>query len=353
MIPYLSEKFKILSLFSIVLVIYIHMYYTEGESYKTLSFIEGLIGGSIGKIAVPLFYFISGYLFFLKAEKGITAILAKMRKRIKTLLVPYLLANTLTFIFYVILNILTQIIPPLDKVVNFKVLSWMHLNIVEILHHIYCGPIAFQLWFVRDLILIVIISPLIFLWLKKILAINSSAWWTIIIAWVPFVCLFLIGYISLFWGLLWVSAGGIFAISKKISLTTSNISTIKALLLILTTLSLCLMNALHILPTYLSSCIPFIGVPAIWILYDKFSKGIHLSNLLISEMCSYTFFIYLIHEPILNIFKKLPLLISRSELCMIISYLIIPLIFCICAIYLGRLLKSKMPKFYHVYTGGR
>lgn len=95
---YLSMKLKILSFISIVMVIFIHMYYVEGESYVVLRKIEQLIGQRICLIAVPLFYIISGYLFFLKTSKAIYSFQDKLKKRIKTLLVPYIIANILSLI---------------------------------------------------------------------------------------------------------------------------------------------------------------------------------------------------------------------------------------------------------------
>lgn len=105
MTTYLSQKFKILSAISILMVLYIHMYYTEGKSLPILQIIEGTMG-QYCLVAVPLFYLISGYLFFLKMPEGIHSIPGKLRKRVRTLLIPYIIANILTFAFYVALNML-------------------------------------------------------------------------------------------------------------------------------------------------------------------------------------------------------------------------------------------------------
>lgn len=101
---YLSRKLKLLSAFSIVMVIYIHMYYTEGAHMPTLNLIESSIGGGFNRTAVPLFYIISGYLFFLKVPDGFRSIEGKMKKRVRTLLIPYVIANAFTFLFYCGMN---------------------------------------------------------------------------------------------------------------------------------------------------------------------------------------------------------------------------------------------------------
>lgn len=101
--------------------------------------------------------------------------------------------------------------------------------------------------------------------------------------------------------------------------------------------------------------IPLVGIPAIWGIYDIIAHtyATYTNNRLTTAYFSYTFFVYLCHEPLLNIFKKLPLLISRSETTFIASYILTPIIFYIFACCLGRLIKALSPKIYYVYTGGR
>lgn len=341
----LSDKIKVLSFISIIMVIYIHMYYTEGENMYILNRIETFLGGSICSIAVPLFYIISGYLFFLKAH-DIHSIFTKMKKRVKTLLIPYLLANIFTFIFYVILNILTLYNSTLDKVVNFKVLETFDNGFLQVFLDIFWGPIAFQLWFVRDLMLIILISPLIYICLKRLVKSKNG----LVLLCIIEAFLFFIHASALFWFVL----GGIFSLTPLVYLKDLSRWKKTGILLSILFLSLCFTNTLQLLPKSLISIIPLIGVPTIWILYDNLVKGkILCTNEIIAELCNYTFFIYLIHEPTLNIFKKLPLLFNRSETTLIISYLIIPLLFTFFAIILGRIFKKHLPKMYNIYTGGR
>lgn len=164
MTEYLSLKLRNLSAVAILMVIYIHMFYREGTEMPGLMFVEKSVG-SLCTVAVPLFYAISGYLFFLKVPHGLESISLKLRKRVRTLLVPYLLANILTFLFYVVLNLIAIKVPAIGGVVNFKIFNTMQadgwagtLNLVFL-----NPPIAFQLWFVRDLMAVMLFSPVIWL----------------------------------------------------------------------------------------------------------------------------------------------------------------------------------------------
>jgi surface polysaccharide O-acyltransferase-like enzyme len=288
------------------------MYYTEGAAYDILRFFETFIGDGLCLVAVPLFYAISGYLFFVKVPDGIRSIFPKMRKRVRTLLIPYFLANTLT---------LTYISP----------------------------PIAFQLWFVRNLMVIILFSPFIYLWLHYTVKAKTKYGLTsYIIIWI---LLFLFGAGNGYTvALMWFSLGGFMALS-----TIEFHWTIRKPDVVFLSVYLCLsvFHALNLFSPIITPWIPLFGIPAIWFIYDRLTCRKLIKNRIPGELCSYTFFIYLIHEPFLNIFKKLPLLISKNEYWMTACYLLIPVIFVIVVCIIGYYLKKYIPRFYTIYTGGR
>lgn len=85
MTPFLSQKIKLLSLISIILVLYIHSgfhdYPNEIQGMPFNFKLQDFISGKIGRCAVPLFYAISGYLFFLNLNNK-NILWAKIKKRI-------------------------------------------------------------------------------------------------------------------------------------------------------------------------------------------------------------------------------------------------------------------------------
>ena len=348
--PYLSQKLRILSLVAILMVIYVHMYYTEGAAYDILRFFETFIGDGLCLVAVPLFYAISGYLFFVKIPDGIRSIFPKMRKRVRTLLTPYFLANTLTLFFYVTLNFIALNIPAIDSVLNFRVLDTINKGLIETLTLTYISPpIAFQLWFVRNLMVIILFSPFIYLWLHYTVKAKTKYGLTsYIIIWI---FLFLFGAGNGYTvALMWFSLGGFMALS-----TIEFHWTIRKPDVVFLSVYLCLsvFHALNLFSPIITPWIPLFGIPAIWFIYDRLTRGKLIKNLIPGELCNYTFFVYLIHEPFLNVFKKLPLLISKNEYWMTACYLLIPIIFVIVACIIGHYFKKYIPKFYTIYTGGR
>lgn len=67
----------------------------------------------LSRISVPLFFFISGFLFFYHANFNLSTYKNKLKSRIKTLLIPYLLWNLIGFLIFSIkhLQILESVFP--------------------------------------------------------------------------------------------------------------------------------------------------------------------------------------------------------------------------------------------------
>ncbi len=169
MTQYLSDKLRVLSLVSIIFVLYIHSSFhpNEIEGMMLNDCIQKIVSGMIGRCAVPLFYMISGYLFFLKVPNGVLSIYEKMNKRIRTLLVPYIIGC----LFFVGFGVLAALLPGTSRFMNSSLLPLLQKPMVEIFSSIFYdtgngSPCAFQLWFLRDLIVIVATSPIWYLCLR-------------------------------------------------------------------------------------------------------------------------------------------------------------------------------------------
>lgn len=99
-----------------------------------------------------------------------------------------------------------------------------------------------------------------------------------------------------------------------------------------------------------------LGIIGAWGLYDVvMGKDFSLSqHRWLATACQFTFFIYLFHEPTLNIVRKLIVVVlGKNELGYLTSYLISPWIFTVCAVFAGLLFRKYLPKVYDVCTGGR
>jgi len=130
--------------------------------------------------AVPLFYTFSGFLFFYKVKDfNKNVYFKKLKKRVDTLLVPYVFWNLLVLLFFYLLQTFFPSMTSGDikPIAEYSALDWLNS-----LWSIHGGqfPMCYQLWFIRDLIVIVIFSPIIYLLVKygKVLTllVTGSLW---------------------------------------------------------------------------------------------------------------------------------------------------------------------------------
>lgn len=348
MTQFLSDKLRVLSLISILFVLYIHSGFHSDEieemiwNYRCQEFISGMLG----RCAVPLFYVISGYLFFLKVPDGMKSIYAKIQKRIRTLLIPYIIGC----LFFVLFGVMIAITPGISKYVNGSVMPLFSEPFYQIICSVFYDsgsgtPCAFQLWFLRDLILIVATSPIWYLLLKHlrwIFVITSFGLTYIQLPFVPFFALF------------WFLLGGQLVQVKNgyggASLTMLSIVTFLLLSIVQLFMPDMIGWELVNIP------IIILGLISVWGIYDMvLGKDFKLSeHRWLATACQFTFFIYLFHEPTLNIVRKLiVVVIGKNEYGYLISYLISPWIFTICFVFIGLQFRKYLPKVYHVCTGGR
>lgn len=151
----------------IMAVVLIHCNFTGKAGPDALSaapvfaHVVKFLNGHVYSLAVPLFFFISGYLFFREGVHGFDSLMRKLRRRVKTLLVPYLLWNTIGLALF-----LLKLSPWLREM--FPQYAGYHLTLPHLLEgYIAVEPGGLQmpydmsLWFIRNLIMVLAVSPLI------------------------------------------------------------------------------------------------------------------------------------------------------------------------------------------------
>ena len=139
------EKNKITYLHFIlsVLVILIHSINNETKIEQFFSIEKG-----IGQFAVPLFFIISGFLFFRNIYTT-NDVKQKIRKRVYTLLIPYFIWNLIYYALYMLRN------------------PGMGIDVAQIIDAAFNYTYNPSFWFMYQLILLIVISPILFFALQE------------------------------------------------------------------------------------------------------------------------------------------------------------------------------------------
>lgn len=138
---YIKNKLIIFNFFMSVLVILVHSINNETNFQK-------FVVGNICQYAIPSFFIVSGFLFFVNAN-SIQIVFNKINKRIKTLLIPYLMWNVIYYFVYLVFknNFNFSLNELYNAAVNYKY-----------------NPVF---WYIFQLILIVVITPFMYYVLKN------------------------------------------------------------------------------------------------------------------------------------------------------------------------------------------
>lgn len=104
-------------------------------------------------VAIPFFFLISGFLFFYNIDQ-INDCLAKLKKRLSTLLIPYLTWNILLLIFCFALSTIPALAPQIKHTYRLEYsLYWIITKLTY-------KPIVGQFWYIRTLLIFMFFSPL-------------------------------------------------------------------------------------------------------------------------------------------------------------------------------------------------
>ncbi len=342
----------------IVGVVFVHAYYGHrtgseygeivgaSQAHIIVSIVRNFIAQGVGRITVPLFFLMSGYLFFAGFVWSKESYATKLRSRTKSLLVPFLFWNILTLLVLA----LGQAIPATSTfffdrhalIATFG--AFDYLNALIGLNRL---PIAYQFWFIRDLMILVLLVPLIHF------AIRFAP--------LPFLFLLSFRWIVDGWPLLIPTSEamlffcvGAYLASKKMSLfylDTFGVIII-VLYLAIATIDILIGN----LPPnpYLHKIGVAIGVPAALCSTKFIAQHERLRSLIIG-LSGASFFVYAIHEPLLKILMRISyrFISPESPYAILALYFLIPTITILVAVIAHRGFSSVAPRLASIVTGGR
>lgn len=301
-----------------------------------------VVTSGLGNLAVPTFFLVSGFLFFYNSGFSFAIYKKKLRRRFFSLIVPYLFWN---LAFMAAVYVIQRCAPSLNNRMLLSDYSFLDfLNSFWNFSGTGWGtPILSFTWFLRDLILMVVCTPILYVFIR-----YTRGLFVLVLA-ICFVLGVHIGLIGFPRSWLFFSMGACLGIFK--------------------------VNFAAILQKYAWVLLPF-GL-AFLILITSFSdkgviyrlyviSGVVVILSAVSSLCAHSkckqwsilaessFFIYLFHGfYIANLCVLYNRHVPLNTFTGIMGYFVIVTVACAFAVCVYWVLRRFMPKFCSVITGGR
>ena len=365
-----SRKFKFWSFISMFLLVFVHGYNLQerfmqpwtmpADALTFTSFTEYFLANGIFRFRIPMLFIISGFLYAINDTRPYGQ---RTKKRLRTLLLPYLIWSALGFAFTYFLEFFpyTRDIVSTSNVLRIDdQRSLLHdYKWYEMLARWILFPVPYQLWFIRVLLIYNIAYPAI-----RWCVTHRMAKWIFF------------GIATLMWlgtmnfGLFEGEGILFFSVGVWMQKTTFNIDVPKRWL------KPFWWGVTFILLAAVKTILAFKGpamlgeaiIPVLIILH----KLVILSGLIFTwygcnrmvEWCmvrrwfvwltAFSFMIYAVHAPLIAFVIEGVFAVASQVPCYrLLSFVFLPLIIISFAVATGALLRKIWPGFYGLLTGGR
>lgn len=354
-----SLQLALLKLLACIGVVYIHSYILHWnfftvtpEKLPIVYYVQTILSQYIARVAVPVFFSVSGYIYFAKQYQDSNW--QFFCRKFKGILWPYMLWNSIA-IFYIFLVQIPEFTRKFFTeyliISNFSFSRWVDA---------YCGwangwfPFLYPLWFLPYLFAAFIIVHIFrkyfykyewLIWAAALLNTVASSYvplHKIMLEWGP--CLRLLYAISFFtMGKLLLKYRQKLA-GKAVLLVSGGVFAAFAAASIAGLLPVVKWNPLSI----------YAGLVFIFSLTGNIGKCGAKTEKAIIFLSGFSFLIYVTHEYIMTVVVKLvyPALPAKT-FCILVPYLLIPIVLISVLVTGGWILKKLLPKVYDFLFSGR
>ena len=328
-------------------------YDLNGGNVDLVRYVVLLFSDVLPSLSVPLFFIFSGFLFFYNMDRldGETY-KKKLIKRFWTLAIPYFLWNLIAFMIKLTTSLSSKTLEihfTLSRLFNtfFYCDNWNGVFVLLTDTNKEAYPIDVPMWYVRDLMLMVLVSPLIYYVLKK-----ARIW------------------IVLFWGGLWYMVktgtvqscgfifitatffftwGGYYSICRQDFIEDMRRFKYAPLFWVITIM----IDLVHG-NSFVHCMVIILGVfSVVQIASYLLESGKVKVNKFLAD-CS--FFVFALHFLIMKRIATATFSIfhlPNNQYVLFMAYIIIPTITIVICMLLYSLLKYKLPALCNLMTGGR
>jgi fucose 4-O-acetylase-like acetyltransferase len=339
---------------------YLQPWTTPDEPLTATTFIEYLFANGLFRFRIPMLFVISGYLYALHDQLPNKE---RLGKRVRTLLVPYLiwsaLGIALVYAFELFPYTRQLVIDSHVVQIDNERMQVHQYHWYETIARWLFFPVSYQLWFIRVLLFYNIAYPAI-RW-----CVAHQQW-----RWVFF------GFVTLLWlstaGFIIAEGEGLLFFSLGVWIQKTNFSIesparwLKPFPWMVIFLSFAMIktvlafkgvdwlgSSVYPIITLLHKLTVVSGLVACWFGFDKWVAWSMKHNWFV-WLTSFSFIIYAIHAPLVAILiDGMFQWLNFVEGYRLIAFALLPTLIVIGSIAIGGVLRTLTPKLYSLLTGGR
>jgi fucose 4-O-acetylase-like acetyltransferase len=368
--PINSLKFRFWSFVSMVLLVYVHGYTLDirflqpwtvpGEPMTVTAFTEYFLANGLLRFRIPMLFIISGFLFALHDDAPHPQ---RIRKRVRTLLVPYLLWSAAGFLLVAAMEMTVlgkEIIASTRMLQIDEQRIFLHdYRWYEFIGRWIFGPIPYQLWFIRVLFFYNLAYPAIRRCVSS--AVPRRIFFSVAtLLWLMSAGFFFFeGEGLLFFSLgVWIQKSGFNIDAPAPALRP--IIWGPAFIVFCTVKTVLAFNGLGLLGEAVYPILLVLykltvisGLAAVW--YS--STGLvewFMKKQWFLQLTAFSFIIYAVHAPLIafaidGVFR----FVSHIPFYRIATFILLPTVIIGISVLAGAILRRTVPRFYGLLTGGR
>ena len=352
-----SHRVKLLRFPLILLVLYIHCYLAPvrlGSSTVSVEpaawmlALQAAWSNGFARTAVPLFFLISGYLYFVGFDGSFATYLTKTVRRVGTLLVPLLFWNLLVIGLFV----LGQSLPATSGYFNAdngRILDLTPFAFVDTLVGITHYPLAYQFWFIRDLIVIALFALPLHWVLRRtgpVVPAVLLVWWLFNPLRLPFLTVPALEATTFFTIGAWLAMA-----ARPLFPPVTWLRWLTPLYLAFLTCNVA--TRMTTGQTILYCVTILIGIVFVLALTSLVRPGSRLSRALVTLSLA-SFFVFAAHEPLMTLCRKLIYrALPASQATIFTAYALLPLALAAILVAVYFALRRIAPRFTAIISGGR
>lgn len=352
---YFWKKKTVVSFILALFVIMIHSTAIEqyvlqlqiDEGKIAAGFVDNLLSETLVRVAVPMFFMLAGATLFRNYENKLY--LSKVRSRVKSLIVPYLIWNTLVMLFY----LLCSYTPIYTLFLGRERFLLTLPNVIEAVFFYKCN---FVFWFVYNLIIYVVLSPVFDLMISKKWMAYMFA---IIVLLLPYYATPVFSAVRMNAGSVIFYYVGCYIGKYRFSSFAQRATKKECVIGVMLCLLCIILQMLNIytiisMPIVTSQIMLIVFCLAFWKAVDIITYHGDINSFVYKYIMPASFFYYALHHDIQSTIVKIIYLVGPKKIWMaypnlIISYSVTVII----VIGVAVIMQKKCPKIYSILSGNR